>query len=1181
MSRFKKLVYRKIHGFPASNVQNYGVISIVVPCYNVAPYLEKCLRSILDQEYPFIEVVVVDDGSPDNSYEIAKAVARTDRRVKIVRQENKGLGGARNTGVRESKGRFITFVDSDDTISASGYLTMAKTLDKTGSDFVVGTMQRQLGDRRWVPKWAVSVHAKQRLKAALADDPSILQDVFVCNKLFRREFWNAKVGAFPEGIRYEDQEPTARAYTSASSFDVISDIVYTWVIREDGTSITQGKANIDDLRDRLKVMASVKAVLETQATQEVFTYWQAKSIGFDLESYFDQIPRTNTKYWEELQQGITLLAEGMTDLAWSKVSFHNRVKAQAALLGRREDIALILANLQEQKRSFGLQTGTQGATAYSDYLEHLSFEMPRNLLQAKPADLTSVFKLLAANWTDAGDLDVQFLAYVPGLATDGAASLKVSLQRIGGDGSINNSMFTAVPMTVLDADDLSNDAYASHQNDGFVCTIPASWFEQAAEVADAQWQMELHLSFGEIQRSGAFNSRSNLGNAVKFHHARLIQGRRVALSYKAGAGLTFRVVPDRPVIDSLSVDGREVEMTFSPEYFERRSIRRPYIEILNPSTGTKVHPIADPSNSYKFRARLPELDESAGNLDRRMWRLKAGASESRSYFIELATPTHELAGVPVMSSTLVPDHSPNGYLRFLDVPAAAEVTDLSLQGGEITVQVRIKSPLSVQSAKWALISTAGHRLEAVVEQQSSESVTLRFLTNKDEAGVRLSEESGGYSLRLILDEIEYWLPMAPQVVDLLPLYDFNDFNRLRASRTPKAGALWIRIDPPLAWNERGAYMQRKLILESRARENAQLIDGTLFESYGGKNCSDTPYEVSKQLFSEGRGGEHFWTVKDLSIRVPSGTTPLLLNSRKYHQVLSKAKTLVNNNNFPFYFRKNEGQKYIQTWHGTPLKKIGNDVPAANLSISYRELMLREADSWDVLIAQNEFAAEQLPKSFGYEGRVLTSGYPRNDILNSPEADSIRLSVRRSLELTDDQLVVLYAPTWRDNKKTTSNHYALVSYLEADLLQKSVQQPLTVLTRGHSNTSSGRTQESLTSVVDVTDYPNVNDLYLACDVLITDYSSVMFDYVNTGKPIIFLVPDLKEYSGEVRGFYLDLEALAPGPLVSSTEEIVPWLNDVTRLKTTFRQRYVDFCEQFTALDDGHAAERVAAEWPEQG
>ncbi|WP_396278394.1 CDP-glycerol glycerophosphotransferase family protein [Glutamicibacter creatinolyticus] len=1170
------IIFSKVKGLEMPRVRNYGVVSVIVPCYNVAPYLEKCLRSILDQDYPFIEVVVVDDGSPDNSYEIARAVAREDRRVKIVRQENQGLGGARNTGVKAAKGRFITFVDADDTISPSSYLRMAKTLDRTKSDFVVGTMQRQLGEKRWVPKWALSVHARERLRTTLEADPTVLQDVFVCNKLFRRDFWNREVGDFPERIRYEDQQPTAFAYSKSTSFDVITDIVYTWVIREDGSSITQGKANIEDLRDRLKVMSSVRKVLEKNASAKVYEYWTAKAIGFDLESYFEQVPRTSVAYWDELRRGVQELSLQVTEAAWAQVSFHNRAKAHAAMLGQREDVATILAEIQEQKRSFALSYRDETLECDADFVSKLSFDMPAQHRKAQPADIVPVLRLVSVKWTEADELEVVGAAYVRGLATHGQADIEFVIRPVGTNQD-TVAAFPARPVQLEDADELSNDAYASHQEDGFTALIPRKWLERAAMHAGSQWQVEIALKYRSINILEPFNSRSNLGNAIKISHGPLVSGIRVAPQYKPGAGLVIRAVPRRPVMSSFSISGRVVHMTFEESYFQDQGISHPHVQLWHSATRTRITATVSSSFPLSFVAELPELSERSRRLDRQYWQVQAGASEERCSYVQFAASSRDLQHERDKISTLRPDLTPNGYIRFEDQYADVVISDLSLEENQVTALVKTGDSSISGEAEWALVSTSGHRIDANVEIVDDNKLQLIFDIAKTKAGKRVSEKSGGYSLRMIDENGSYWVPISAHAVDAFPLYRASKLNHLRASRTPKAGALWLRLEPPLGWNERGSFMQRRMINEFKQSDVA-LRDVSLFESYGGKNCSDSPLELSKYLLAKGKGGQHFWTVKDLSVISPLGTTPVVLNSRAYHEVLATAKVLVNNNNFPYYFTKKFGQKYIQTWHGTPLKKIGNDVPGANLSISYRELMKREAEAWDVLVAQNDFAARQLPASFGYTGRVLTSGYPRNDVLRSSAAASIRKKVRDALGIPDGEQVVLYAPTWRDNKKTASNHYRLVSFLDTDELRESMNTPTTVLVRGHSNTAQGRGAVQGNSVIDVTDYPDVNDLYLACDALVTDYSSVMFDYVNTGKPILYLVPDLESYASDVRGFYLDLERIAPGPLAQSTYELSEWLNDMPRLLSEFSNRYKQFVSDFVPYDDGQSTARVAEEWP---
>ena len=182
-----------------------------------------------------------------------------------------------------------------------------------------------------------------------------------------------------------------------------------------------------------------------------------------------------------------------------------------------------------------------------------------------------------------------------------------------------------------------------------------------------------------------------------------------------------------------------------------------------------------------------------------------------------------------------------------------------------------------------------------------------------------------------------------------------------------------------------------------------------------------------------------------------------------------------------------------------------------------------------LLAQNGFASEVLPAAFGYGGDVLTLGYPRNDALAAPDRESRAERVRRDLGITPEKIVVLYAPTWRDNAKDGSERHTLVAHLDFARAGTSLGSDYVFLIRGHHNVAGGSSTQVGSNLIDVSMYPEINDLILASDLLVTDYSSISFDYCVTDKPMYFLVPDLSQYRDKIRGFYLDWEAIAPGPL----------------------------------------------------
>jgi CDP-glycerol glycerophosphotransferase len=231
-------------------------------------------------------------------------------------------------------------------------------------------------------------------------------------------------------------------------------------------------------------------------------------------------------------------------------------------------------------------------------------------------------------------------------------------------------------------------------------------------------------------------------------------------------------------------------------------------------------------------------------------------------------------------------------------------------------------------------------------------------------------------------------------------------------------------------------------------------------------------------------------------------------------------------------------------------------------------VLKESRRWNVLLAQNPYAARILGKAYAFLSRpVWVEGYPRNDILTNGDDGA----TRAALGIRPDERVLLYAPTWRDDRTE------MVDFVDPARLAAATD--AVVLVRGHSRTLlPGRDAEG-PRVVDVTGFPDTSRLLLAADGLITDYSSVMFDFSVTGKPMYFLVPDIEHYRGELRGFYFDLIAHAPGPVVRTADELIAALRD--GVPAEFEAKYRLWRDKFNARDDGNAAARVVDRILDQG
>lgn len=357
---------------------------------------------------------------------------------------------------------------------------------------------------------------------------------------------------------------------------------------------------------------------------------------------------------------------------------------------------------------------------------------------------------------------------------------------------------------------------------------------------------------------------------------------------------------------------------------------------------------------------------------------------------------------------------------------------------------------------------------------------------------------------------------------------------------------------------------RKFIYEPARSQSIQ--DTVLFETFSGKQVGDSPLDIAFALQRDHPELKLLWSVAGSDLTVPKGMTGLIHGSAAWYRALARSKFLVNNANFPEYFRKRAGQTYLQTWHGTPLKMIGNDIKTDHTSSVYQATMKREADYWDYLISPSPYCSKILPKAFNTSAELLELGYPRNDRLVKVSKD-IRQQLREKLGVTDPNLkLVLYAPTWRDTTRGAKGGWESVSYLNENSV---LPDGYKLLYRGHSNTHASHQKKNSANSIDVTFYPDVAELFIAADILITDYSSVMFDFSVTGKPMIFLTPDIKHFETE-RGFYFDFRKTAPGPICMEASEAIAALN---KTEKDFAKKYSDWQKKYNPKDDGNAANRV--------
>jgi CDP-glycerol glycerophosphotransferase len=346
----------------------------------------------------------------------------------------------------------------------------------------------------------------------------------------------------------------------------------------------------------------------------------------------------------------------------------------------------------------------------------------------------------------------------------------------------------------------------------------------------------------------------------------------------------------------------------------------------------------------------------------------------------------------------------------------------------------------------------------------------------------------------------------------------------------------------------------------------------VYRSFDGR-YSDNPRALHEALLARGDAVEHVWMcATGHAGEFPPDTATVPVQGSEAVQALESADLVVSNTHLSMDWTKRPGATYLQTWHGTPLKTIHRDV---TFDPEVPAVIDRDIARWDLLLSQNPDCTKLLPRIFGYQGPVHETGYPRNDLLRRPDPAQARDRIRDELGIPAGCTAVLYAPTWRDDQLADDDGPDFRLRLDPARFAERFGPDHVLMVRLHYQVTDALDGIGVPGVMDLSDYPDIRDLHLAADVLVTDYASAQFDFAVTGKPILYFVYDLDHYRGDLRDFYVDLEEVAPGPLLATVDDVLDALGDIDRVTDGYRERYDRFRQRFCSREDGHATERVLA------
>lgn len=782
--------------------------------------------------------------------------------------------------------------------------------------------------------------------------------------------------------------------------------------------------------------------------------------------------------------------------------------------------------------------------------------------------------LLSVTWEGPTHLRVTGYAFERGLPSKETPTFRVWFDNGHGrsiEGTVEGVRQPAANQRLRGSDD-------DYINTGFAADFDLSSLFTDAPAGD--WQLRIESRGDSVVRRGRAKSRFG-GGAAGCLVASTRDGRQVIPVWESARGLLLRIVDPAVLAEDVQVDDRTVTVTL-----RTRGVRVASAVLLSASGPTRLELVDGNPERVRVRGEVvrpsegvddhepdPDVEdtdeptpgritpETGGPVVPSVWH-RMVVTDTSGHRHDVATALDGSNPQPGPEASLFPFAGPEGRLALRDATAGLIVEAVEI----VTEPV---PALAVEGTVWGDLAGAQVALYGPRQVLAAEEFTLdagRFrafvpLLASTWGSEPLPPKSGTYVFRgQTRDHAWFRISSASALIARFPETHALPGFGVRLG-TQDGRRLALRIGPPRREDELGSYNQRRLEAWYRSKRHVP-ENAVFFESFYGRISTCNPRALDAEIARTHPDWKRYWSVQDRSIAVPDGAIPVVEGTKEWWTARGRARYVIINDWLRRRFQPQPHQVVLQTWHGSMLKRIGLDRPTTDM-VSRRSILAERAN-WDLLLSQNAHSTEIFRSAYAWTKPILEEGYPRNDAMVTGSGAEIR----RRLGIGENQVAILYAPTWRDNRTD------MVTFLDLGLLTAELGPEYVVLLRGHSRTMHTSSNVSqVPGVIDVTTYPEITELFLAADALITDYSSVMFDFSVTGKPMIFFVPDMADYRDSVRGVYFDLSEVAPGPVLATQDEVTEAIRNLEADRARHAERYAAWRERFNHHDDGHSAERV--------
>ncbi|MCD7796597.1 MAG: CDP-glycerol glycerophosphotransferase family protein [Clostridiales bacterium] len=1138
-------------------------ISVIIPVYNVEEFLAQCLDSVVKQNAGSvrdgIEVITVNDGSTDGSGEIARAYAEKYDYFKYYEIKNSSVGYARNYAVQLAEGEYIAFVDSDDILADGIYDAMYTLARKNSSDLTICNVLRFNSSRQW--KSVLQEKAFKNIDSVthIKKNTNLIYDTTIWNKLIRRDYYLEHNFKFPEKILYEDIPVAFEMHYFANNVSVVKNYGYLWRVRDEATkSITQNASDFANFSDRLKIMKMFdKFFDENVGEKELHEAKRVKYLNVDLRIFINTCINLESNHQKIVEQTREYIKDFDPEL-FRKIPVIDQAKYSCVLSGDTDTLKEILSFEKSHYKSLAAYRENGDFKAefpqkYSHLISSNSLVFETALYEIKRyADKIYAkkrsFEITARLWYDRFSVsqrsEQSVKAYLYNEVSNSRLPLTVEY--------FENTLFTESKGITADTFNQKEVRY-NYDATGFKIIINPLELELSDEFVGRNnilMEYENQIDKGSVFLEGAPSTETK--RTDNFGYV-LDDKTLIKLEFSYNQSIILNVVRDNIFAENTEIENDEVAVELDREADSLFAKLNDGGRVEFKKNGGKyTAPIGafDEDTAYSLCAltdcgekdvlskkAVAKLLSSGGNT--------VGVSSNRTHIVRLS-----LYSAVAKVSEIEPD---NNLLKI----RCRSVEKIYSQNKPVATRLYVFNELSQKK----IVLADG---QCSVKNSSVDS---EFVIDFGDSSVTKNLSAG---IRDIF--IEY-------IGEEATVGESRIFNKKH-----------LIFNFEVSGQENNIYTSPFGIIRLKSqsvRKNRECTDGKInsfavteypklrekpieprkivFESMWGAKYGGNPRALYEYIDENYPEFECIWFLKDEYTPIKGNAKRVLRGSAEYFDALATAKYFVNDVNFSSHYVKRDGQIEIQTMHGTPLKTLGLDVAADFKTEEQKKEYISRCGRWDYLITQGKFVDEKASEIFNFHNTLLKTGYPRTDELFNRSKKTVS-QIKEKLNIADDKKIILYTPTWRTKKIFDMR-------LDIDKMREKLGGEYILLVRIHHLCTGGYSKFADNSFVfDMSKYQNAEELYLISDILITDYSSVMFDYSLLKRPMIFYTYDLKDYTAK-RGFYADYEAEMPGTVVNDTESLIEAVLDSSSQSSKYRDKIKAFNKKYLGYENPDSCKAV--------